>query len=298
MNLAQSYSACRNIVRRANSSFPLAFRLLSRSKRRSMNALYAFARLTDDIADEPGEPSAKRAALEAWSNSLKLALSGIYSHPIHWALHDTVQRFGIPREHLFELIAGVEMDLEPIRFANFDELRLYCRRVAGVVGLACIRIWGLKPHVTFEQAEKPAEAAGLAFQLTNILRDLGEDDARGRCYLPESEFGTARLLPSRDVAGDDQTARQELRAPADELCSSLEFQIERARDAYRQAAVLDDLLTNEGRAIFCVMCGTYRSLLELIAADPIAVFEKRVRVSKWRKAAIFLSAWPVKWGLR
>jgi phytoene synthase len=263
-----------------------------------MNALYAFARLTDDIADEPGEAAAKQAALDAWSKSLNLALSGIYSHPIHWALHDTVQRYGIPLEHLFDLIAGVAMDLEPIRFANFDELRVYCHRVAGVVGLACIRIWGLKPGRNFEEAESPAEAAGLAFQLTNVLRDLGEDAERGRCYLPEPEFGRARLLPIRASAGVDQTARQEPRPPEDELRSSMDFQIERARGFYREAERLDGLLANDGRAIFRVMCGTYCELLERIAADPTAVFERRVRVSKWRKAAIFLSAWPVKWGLR
>lgn len=267
MNLDDSYSACRDIVRRANSSFPLAFRLLSRPKRRAMNALYAFARLTDDIADEPGEPLSKRAALTAWSQSLNLAFSGIYSHPIHWALHDTVQRYGIPREHLFDLIAGVAMDLEPLQFATFEELRLYCHRVAGAVGLACIRIWGLKPGRTFEEAEAPAEAAGLAFQLTNVLRDLTEDRDRGRSYLPQNEDG-----------------------------SDITFQIERVRSFYREAERLDAMLTNEGRAIFRVMCGTYRALLERIAADPMA--ETRARVSKWRKAAIFLSAWPVKWGLR
>jgi phytoene synthase len=267
VNLDESYSACRDIVRRANSSFPLAFRLLSRPKRRAMNALYAFARLTDDIADEPGEPADKRASLDAWSKSLNLALSGIYSHSIHMALHDTVHRYGIPREHLFDLIVGVEMDLEPIRFATFEELGLYCHRVAGVVGLACIRIWGLMPGRTFEEAETPAEAAGIAFQLTNILRDLAEDRDRGRCYLPQNE---------------------------DE--SDLALQIQRTRNWYREAERLDAMLTNDGRAIFRVMCCTYRALLERIAADPMA--EKRARVSKWRKAMIFLSAWPVKWGLR
>lgn len=269
MNLDESYAACRDVVRRANSSFPLAFRLLSKPKRRAMNALYAFARLTDDLADEPGEPAEKRERLDAWSQSLRLALSGIYSHPTHWALHDTVLRYGIPHRYLHDLIEGVRMDLEPVSFATFDELRLYCYRVAGVVGLACVRIWGLKPGRTFEEIEAPAEAAGLAFQLTNILRDLGEDRDRSRRYLPMNED------------------------PLD-----LDFQIERARGFYRDAEPLDAALENDGRAVFRVMNGTYRALLETIATRPQAVFEKRVRVSKLRKTAIYLSAWPLKWGLR
>lgn len=269
MTLEESYAACRSVVRRANSSFPLAFRLLSRHRREAMNALYAFARISDDLADGPSEPSEKRAALEAWSQSLNLALAGIYSHPIHWALHETVQRYYIPHQHLHDVIDGVKMDVEPIRFANLDELKRYCHCVAGAVGLACIRIWGVRPGCSFEEAEQPAEAAGLAFQLTNILRDLAEDQKLGRRYLPMDE--------------DER---------------ELGFQIERARGFYHEAARLDGMLTNEGRAVFRVMYGTYRALLERIAKNPLAVFEQRIRVPKWRKAVIFLSAWPVKWGWR
>jgi len=269
VNLDESYAACRDVVRRANSSFPLAFRLLAPPKRRAMNALYAFARLTDDLADEAGEPAEKRERLEAWSESLNLALAGVYSHPTHWALHDTVLRYGIPHRHLHDLIEGVRMDLEPVSFETFDELRIYCYRVAGVVGLACVRIWGVRPGESFERIEPFAEAAGLAFQLTNILRDLGEDRDRGRRYLPRNED------------------------PID-----LDFQIERARGFYRDAEPLDAALANDGRAVFRVMTGTYRALLEAIAKRPQAVFERRVRVNKLRKTAIYLSAWPVKWGLR
>jgi phytoene synthase len=264
-----SYAACRAIVRRAKSSFPLAFWLLSRDKRRAMDALYAFARISDDLADEPGDPHAKRATLDAWSKSLNLALSGVYSHPIHRALHDSVQRYSIPHHHLHDIIDGVKMDLEPVRFTTFDELRKYCHCVAGAVGLACIRIWGVRPGVNISETDSPAEAAGLAFQLTNILRDLGEDEARGRSYLPQ-----------------------------DELPSKLDFQIERVRQFYRHSDRLGEMLTNEGLAVFRVMSGTYLALLEKIATNPLAVFENRVRVPKWRKAMIFLSAWPVKWGWR
>ena len=165
------------------------------------------------------------------------------------------------------------MDLEPLRFETFEELETYCYRVASAVGLACIRIWGLKPGASFADSDEPAMAAGIAFQLTNILRDLGEDADRGRDYLPRED--RERFPNRRDL---------------------MQFQIERARGYYKKAAALDGLLSNEGRAIFCVMSGSYRALLERIARRPEAVFERRVRVPGWRKGLIFLSAWPVKWG--
>jgi phytoene synthase len=256
--MTDSFAACRAITRRAKSSFPLAFRLLSRPKRQAMEALYAFSRVTDDLADEPGDVEAKRESLGRWRIALDKALSGIYRHPIHAALHDTVVRYAIPSRYLHDLIDGVSMDLEPIRFATFDELRSYCYRVASVVGLACIHIWGLQAGVSFETAEGPAEAAGIAFQLTNILRDIEEDAARGRDYRPKD--------------GCDL--------------------IERARECYRRAELLKPLLSREGRAIFHVMCGTYRALLERIASG-----SRPARVPKWRKALIFLSAWPIRWGM-
>lgn len=271
--LEHSYSACRDVTRRANSSFPLAFRLLRAEKRRAMDALYAFSRITDDIADEPGEPHARREALTAWRKSLDLTLAGSYSHPIHAALHDTVRRFEIPTRFLYEVIDGVEMDLEPLRFGTFKQLEPYCYRVASAVGLACVRIWGLKPGASFADSDVPAKAAGIAFQLTNILRDLGEDAVRGRDYLPRED---RERFPNRS--------------------DLMQFQIERTRGYYTEAVALDGLLSNEGRAIFRVMSGSYRALLERIAKRPEAVFEKRVRVPRWRKGLIFLSAWPVKWG--
>jgi phytoene synthase len=273
VDLAASYAACRKIVRQANSSFPLAFRLLSRPKRDAMNAIYAFARLADDVVDQPAALRPRFHSL--FNHGLQRALAGEYKHEILPALYDTIQRYAIPHEYLFDLVSGIEMDLEPVRFETFLDLRTYCYRVASVVGLACVRIWGVRPGASFEFAEGPAEAAGIAFQLTNILRDLAEDEARGRDYLPRED--RERYSNRTDL---------------------IRFEAARARDFYRESAALDRILTNEGRAVFGVMCGTYRELLERIARDPEAVFRKRVRVPKWRKAMIFLSAWPVKWGLR
>jgi len=266
-----------------------------------MEALYAFFRATDDLADEPeaipgrrrlpaggfrsstgwkpvppnpkpGELIMERERLRQWRDALQAALAGKFTHPIHAALHDTVQRFAIPERYLFDVIDGVEMDLEPLRFATFAELYPYCYRVASAVGLACVRVWGLRADASFKEADVPAEAAGIAFQLTNILRDLSEDSDRGRWYLPV----------------DEETALP-LRSP--------ESQIARARGFYRKAETLDGVLSREGRAIFHVMSGTYRALLEEIEKRGLGV-RKRVRVPRRRKAMLFLAAWPIRWGLR
>src|SRR5947209_16081501 len=228
-----SYSVCRRITAAANSSFPLAFRLLPRTKRRAMDALYAFLRVTDDLADEPGHPAAKRAALADWRTALLAALNGRYSHPVHPALHDTVARYAIPPEYLLAVLDGVEADLEPVRFATFADLYPYCYRVASAVGLACVRVWGLRPGATWKDAEPPAEAAGVAFQLTNVLRDLGEDLARGRVYLPADELAAFGCPP--EVWRDPSAA--------DRFRALMRFQCERAGEFYRHGAALDRLLT-------------------------------------------------------
>src|SRR5215471_4245900 len=176
LSVAQSYLYCDALAQREAGNFYHAFHLLPRAQRRSMYALYAFMRVTDDVADEPGAVSAKRQALKEWQHQLDGVLGGEYSHPLHPAFHHTVQAHAIPRAYFDAVIEGVGMDLEPVRFTTFAELYGYCYRVASVVGLACIHIWGY----TEEKAMHYAEAAGIAFQLTNILRDLGEDAGRGR----------------------------------------------------------------------------------------------------------------------
>jgi phytoene synthase len=285
-SLSKSIAACRKITAEANSSFPVAFRLLPPHKRRAMNALYAFMRVTDDIADEPAEPSAKRRALAGWRAELLPALSGEFTHPVHPALADTVRRYQIPAQFLLDVIDGVETDLEPVRFATFADLYPYCYRVASAVGLACVRVWGLRPGATFADADKPAEAAGVALQLTNILRDLGEDLAGGRVYLPANELRQFDCPP--------EAWRDPRRAAA--FRELLRFQVDRARDFYRQAEPLAGLLSADGRGIFRVMTGTYRRLLEEVARSGREVLTRRVRVPGWRKGLILLGGWAAKWG--
>lgn len=275
-----SYAACRQIVRRSGSNFPLAFRLLPPPGRRAMDALYAFLRLTDDLADEPGATEAKRLQLRKWRDSLDAALADSPAHPIHPALVHAVRTFGIDPKHLHAVIDGVERDLEPIAFATFEELAAYCRLVATAVGMACLPIWGC----TDPKAAGPADAAGIAFQLTNILRDLGEDRARGRVYLPTDELERFRCPPEIwDRKGP-------------EFRELLRFQIDRARDYYAEAEKLDAFLSRSGRAIFRVMHRTYRELLEVVDRLGVKVLTVRAAVPRRRKLGIFAAAWPVKWG--
>jgi phytoene synthase len=282
VSLAQSYCYCEELARREAGNFYHAFRLLPRAQRRAMSALYAFMRVSDDVTDEPGEPADKRRALKTWQQELDLALAGVYTHPLHAAFHHTVRLHGIPREYFDAVLEGVSMDLDPVRFGTFDDLYGYCYRVASVVGLSCIHIWGF----TDERAKTYAEAAGIAFQLTNILRDLGEDAARGRVYLPCEDL---------DRFGYDETAlrRGERNAAFRAL---MQFEAERARQYYEQSQPLADLLHPPGRAVFQVMSRTYRALLEAIIAADFRVFDQRIAVSRWRKLWWVIRALPVRWG--
>ena len=281
MTPAHSYAHCRVVTRRARSSFPLAFRLLPPAKRRAMDALYAFMRVSDDLADDPGADAAK---LAAWRAALTEALAGRPTHPVHPALHDAVERFAIPPRFLFDVLDGVEADLAPLHFAAFADLYPYCYRVASAVGLACVRVWGLRPGATWAEADGPAEAAGIAFQLTNILRDLGEDAARGRVYLPADELAAFGVDP-RAWSAHSPAFREMMR-----------FQVARARRYYAAADRLNRFLTADGRAIYGLMCGTYHGLLDEIERRGFDVFAARVALPRWRKAAAFAAAWPVRWG--
>jgi 15-cis-phytoene synthase len=275
-----SYRYCRAIVRGSASNFALAFHLLPESQHRAMDALYAFMRITDDLSDEPCEVATKRERIRSWRQSFQAATCGEYSHPIHPALHHTLATYGVDPQYLFEVIAGVERDLEPTLIANFAELDSYCYQVASAVGLACLPIWGCREPL----ANGPAKAAGVAFQLTNILRDLAEDAARGRVYLPRDEiqkFGSSpESWPSRDA----------------NFVRFMTFQTERAKRFYTEASALQSYLSHSGRAIFHVMFETYRELLNKIESNNYDVFSARVRVPRLRKLQIFASAWPVKWG--
>ncbi len=191
-SLRRSLEYCEALTRREAGNFYPAFRVLPRSQRLALCAVYTFMRIADDLSDEPGVIAVEARRIcppgeKAWKRHWLVGLATLS----HWALAHTIGRYGIPRAYFEAVLDGVEMDLEPTCYHTFADLRLYCYRVASVVGLACIHIWGFsRPH-----AKIFAEKAGIAFQLTNILRDLAEDAARGRIYLPREDLDRFGYTP-------------------------------------------------------------------------------------------------------
>ncbi len=280
--LARSYRYCEDVARREAGNFYPAFLLLPPPKRRSMCALYTFMRIADDLSDEPAPTAQKRQRLAEWRASLRAALAGHCSHGSHSALRDTVVRYQIPPRYLEAVIDGVEMDLEPVAYRTFADLRNYCWHVASVVGLACIHVWGF--HGT--DAMRFAENAGIAFQLTNILRDLGEDAARGRVYLPQEEL--------ERFGYNAASLKQGVCDPA--FRALMRFQIERARSYYRNGWRLIRRLSDAGQGVFLMMARTYRELLREIEMRDYDVFHERVRVPTWKKLLFAMSALTVRFG--
>jgi phytoene synthase len=280
--LARSHAYCEEVARRHAGNFYPAFRLLPTDQRRALCALYAFLRVADDIADAPGPVGAKADQLRQWRAHLREALGGVYRHRLHPALHHTVMHFGVPQRHLEEVLDGVAMDLTTSHYDTFKDLYEYCYRVASAVGLACIHVWGFAGA----RAEEYAEAAGIALQLTNILRDLAEDAGRGRVYLPREDLERFGYPPEGLAQGRCDGAFRAL----------MRFEVERARGYYARAEALAPLLQPAGRAVFLVMLRTYRGLLDAIESRGYDVFRDRVRLPAWKKLWLAARALPVRWG--
>jgi len=269
VDLATSYTFCRQIARTRARNFYYSFLLLSSDQRNAMCAIYAFMRSCDDISEAAG---ATESAIERWRQDLDRALSGQYpDNPLWPAFHDTVQRYKIPCHYFHEMIDGVSGDLEPRRIQTFDELYRYCYQVASVVGLTIIHIFG------FESADalKLAEKCGIAFQLTNILRDVREDCANGRVYIPEEDI--ARF--GADLAKHD-----------DRFVALMSFEAQRARDYYDQSRPLLSLVAPRSRASLWALIEIYRRLLNRIERSNYDVLIKRIRVPTWEKLAILGTA--------
>ncbi len=276
----ESYHRCQQIARREARNFYYGFLVLPPERRRAMCALYAFLRQSDDITDEPGDPIQQSARLSQWRKALDLALTSSPDHissgnsPIWPALADTVHRFDIPPAYLHAALDGVGMDLEPRLYATFDDLRGYCYRVASAVGLSCLHIWGYRSEGG--RAESMADACGIALQLTNILRDVREDAARGRVYIPREDLEHFGVAP-------DELAH----APLDHrIRALLEHQGHRAYDFYRQGLPLAALVAPVGRPVFRSIVGIYHNLLDEIARRRYDVFTGRVSLPAWRKTLI------------
>jgi phytoene synthase len=267
--LERSYRLCGQVARRAAKNFYLSFLLLPRDERRSMCALYAFLRRTDDLGDNESAVEVRRAALLRWRESLARALAGAFDDPILPALADTVARYQVRPTDLQAVIDGVEMDLVKTAYATFGELELYCERVASAVGLSCIRIWGCRNPA----ADEPARNCGIALQLTNILRDVHEDLRYGRIYLPQEDLARCDYPVAALMAGQ-RDAR---------FCALMRLEIARAESYYERGADLERYLEGDGRAIFWTIMSTYRALLDEIKRRDGDVLSSRVRLPMWRK---------------
>jgi 15-cis-phytoene synthase len=271
--ISASYEACRRLSRQAKSSFRASFLLLPPAKRRAMEALYAFMRHSDDLVDEPPGNCPPATALAAWRQALQAAIDGQVmlgdevgdGSVLLPALADTIAQFQIPLEHLLAVLDGMAMDLQPRAYATFAELELYCERVASAVGLACIHIWGFHGP----QAIDCARSAGIALQLTNILRDLREDVQRGRVYLPADDLAAAGYS-SEDL-------RRATIGPA--FYRLMETEIQRTAQYYRASHGLLDCLEPDGRRIFAMIMATYHALLHRIRRRPADVLFRQVRIA-------------------
>jgi phytoene synthase len=289
--LNAAYAYCRAIAKREAKNFYYSFVALPHHKSDAMCAVYAFMRKADDISDDESLTlDQRRAAMAEWTAGWRASVYGRTSDPILLAVHDTQSRFGIPDELLEQLVAGTTLDLEPQQgvtiltlkgtpyqaYETFDALYRYCYLVASVVGLVCIRIF----EYTDARAELLAEHTGIAFQLTNILRDVREDAERGRIYLPlddmaEAGTNTEELLLT--VRSSQPTAG---------LMNLLYREIARAQQYYQASEELIPLLAPDAQPAMRVLVRIYHSLLDRIAAAPAAVFHERISVPTPQKLAI------------
>jgi phytoene synthase len=295
--LISAYAACRAVAKREAKNFYYAFRVLPQHKSDAMCAVYAFMRRADDLADEESiSLSARRESMAAWTANWRASRDSPTNDPIFLALNDTQQRFGIPDDLLEQLVAGTTLDLQPspegVRnhflidgngnergmqvYERFAALERYCYLVASVVGLVCIRIFGYEDR----EAERLAIDTGVAFQLTNILRDVKEDAERGRIYLSADLLNEYEVAPERILALCDGAAIEERDLA---LLGDLE---KRAQRLYLSADRLIPLLDPDSRPAMRVLVRIYHQLLDRIAANPDAVFRQRVSVPTLEKLTI------------
>jgi squalene synthase HpnC/squalene synthase HpnD len=276
-----SYDECKRVAREAASNFYYAFYLLPEPKRRALCALYAFMRLVDDAADEPGDVASKQRGLSRWRGLMDAAYAGETSgHAILPAFADTCSRYSIPARYFHDLISGAEMDLTEPSYATFDRLREYCYRVAGTVGLTCIHVFGFRDP----RAPDVAERLGIAFQLTNILRDLRADYEMGRVYLPQEDLERFGVREA-ELAGPVSARIVEL----------MEFEAERAWRFYEEGAEIVGLVERDSRGALFALARTYSSLLAAIETRGFDVFSSRVRLKTSEKFGILVRAQLGAW---
>ena len=264
---------CQDKAVQSGSSFYYSFLFLPPERRRAITALYAWCRELDDVADSQGDRGVARRKLDWWAQEVRDLYAGAPTHPVTRALQPFLAPFGIQRRQLMEVIDGMRMDLDDVRYLDFESLKLYCRRAAGVVGEMAAGIFGYSDAQTLVYADR----LGLAFQLTNIIRDVGEDARMGRVYLPQQDLIRHGLSRQQFLSGraglEEQPAFRALMAE----------QAARARDAYREAfAALPEVDRNRQRPGL-IMAAIYVALLDELERSGYAVLNQRIALTPLRK---------------
>ena len=276
----QPLDYCREKAQTSHSNFLASFRFLPSAQRDAMTILYAYCRELDDIVDDSRDPSIARATLAWWRQDLSKVFQANTApeHPVNQALRSIHPVFRLPESELMDIINGMEMDLHHSRYANFDDLQYYCYRVAGVVGRLIARILGYTQDTTLRYAE----TLGLALQLTNIIRDVGEDARMGRIYLPQDELAQFGVSETSILAA----------TPTPEFAALMQFQFNRARDTYRQAIALLPPADKKAQKAGLIMASIYHALLLEIERDGLAnVLRYKIRIPNPRKMRIALKTW-------
>ncbi len=268
---------CQQKAAGSGSSFYYSFLFLPPERRRAITALYAFCREVDDVIDECADPAVARTTLAWWRTEVANLYAGKPQHPVMQALAPAIGPFNISQNHLNDIIDGMEMDLNQSRYLDFPGLQRYCHLVAGVVGLLAAGIFGYRNAKTLEYAEK----LGLAFQLTNIIRDVGEDARNNRIYLPMDELKRFEVS-----AADLLNARE-----SENFLRLMDFQIERAQRCYDEAFACLPAEDRRDQRPGLVMAAIYRTLLEEIKSDRGAVLRQRTSLTPVRKLWIAWKTW-------
>jgi phytoene synthase len=268
---------CQEKAAKSGSSFYYSFLFLPPPRRRAITALYAFCREVDDVVDEVEDPGIARTKLAWWRTEVADLYAGHPHHPVTRALQPHIAAFGIDAARLNDIVDGMEMDLVRHRYADFESLRLYCHRVAGVVGQLSASIFGFTDARTLEYAE----ALGIAFQLTNIIRDVGEDARRGRVYLPGEDLARFGLAPEDILALRGGESFERLMA----------FETERAESFYDTAFAKLPAADRRSQRAGLIMAAIYRTLLAEIRRDRFRVLEQRIALTPLRKLWIAWKTW-------
>lgn len=270
MNVDQAYAYCRQIAHKHGANFSVGFRFLPRQKRRAVYAAYAFCRWADDIADEPGQRIRER--LDEWQHELEACYAGTPVHPITIALADALQNFAIPKSAFLALMEGCRQDMVKTRYETFGELLHYCQLVAASISDVSLSIFGYKSSAAIGYGRN----LSTALQLTNVTRDIGDDLARNRVYVPQEE------LRRFGVSETDLFAR----VPSAAMRTMIEFQIDRAESYFRAAEPLLHELSFDARFPTLLMGGVYATVLLKLKKDPLMVIRKRLSLSHLQKVLV------------